>query len=270
VAHLKGLRLRKRWGLLRHALGNRLARVNRDALFVLGNQKSGTTVIAALLARYAGLEATLDLRYLRPEEQLGLHRGTFPIEAFVARHRRDFSRDLIKEPCLTFAYPFLKPLFSARRVLFVVRDPRDNIRSILDRLTLAGNLDGLPEDAPISELWRMVLDNRWMGLACAHYIASSAERWRRAVAIHDAHRAEMHLVRYEDFIADKKQVIAAIADQFGLPERCEIDTHLDRQYQRKGRRNVDLTEFFGAKNLALIEEICRDPMKRLGYAPLAE
>ena len=47
----------------------------------------------------------------------------------------------------------------------------------------------------------------------------------------------------------------------------DISDKVDRQYQRRGDRNVSWPDFFGPDNLARIERICGDRMQRFGYLP---
>jgi hypothetical protein len=125
------LRLRE----LQYCAMNVVTRVNPRPIFVLGNQKSGTTAIAALFARLSGQTVTLDLfREVWWPTYQGIPSGDVSFDAFVARNRWGFSRDIVKEPNLTLFPDALAERFPEARTIFVVRDPRDNIRSLLNRL----------------------------------------------------------------------------------------------------------------------------------------
>ena len=67
---------------------NLKATVNARPIFILGNQKSGTTAIAALLAKITGLSVALDLRkeVHRPIIQK-VKKGDVSFEAFVKRSK---------------------------------------------------------------------------------------------------------------------------------------------------------------------------------------
>ena len=178
---------------------NVFSKVNARPLFVLGNQKSGTTAIAALLAEATGRSVTLDLA--REVWNPTFHKipsGELAFDDFVARNRWGFSREIVKEPNLTLFYPELVRTFPEATFLFVLRDPRDNIRSLLNRLNLPGDLDTLPEAAwsthnPLSTPgWGVVFDARWRGIPGEHYIDRLAHRWRFCVEVYQANAARMN------------------------------------------------------------------------------
>lgn len=93
--------------------------VNPGPVIVLGNQKAGTSAIAHLLADHCGLSKTVDIPELWPPAMLRILSGRETLGAFARRHPRPFSRDLIKEPHLTFLHPQLKDLCPRARYVFV-------------------------------------------------------------------------------------------------------------------------------------------------------
>jgi hypothetical protein len=242
----------------------------KDPIFVLGNQKSGTTAIAALLAELAGLSSTLDIRTWTVAEQDQLHDGSLKFAGFLRRHRLEFSRELIKEPALTFLYDDLRSHFPSSRVVFTMRDPRDNVRSILNRVQRAGDKDVLEDLAALPEAWQRIIDNRWLGLQHEHYVDSLAARWNRATDVYVEHARDMVLIRYEDFVVNKLDTIERLASQLGLAKACDISDKLDIQYQPRGNREITWEEFFGLANLGRIERICGSRMRKFGYAPETE
>lgn len=242
--------------------------MNRSPVVALGNQKSGTTAIAALLAEHAGITATLDLKRFTIDDMDRIHRGELSAADFVRLHRRDFSVDLVKEPGLTFLWPRFHDYFAAAPILFIIRDPRANIRSILNRVQRPGDRDDLPDFEALTLSWQRVVDNQWLGIHASHYIESMAHRWNLAVDIYEKFRDDMILVKYEDFGAAKAATIAALARRLGLQGRHDISGRVDIQFQGKGDRNVTPEVFFGASNLGRIERICGTRMERFGYAPL--
>lgn len=266
---LRGRRLwpyKKKLDRLRRKLFRPFATVEEEPVFLLGNQKSGTTAIGALLARSCGRSATLDFwPYLKAEVLVDLHDGRLPFDAFIHEFRYEFSRSIIKEPQLTFLYPGLRERFPRGRFAAVVRDPYQNIRSILNRLDIPGDLTHLTEarmDMVLPE-WRLVLDGRWLGLAAEHYIDLLAERWNVAADL-VLSNPEIVLVRYEDFTADKAGQIEALAGRLGLGTRRSLGGAVHRQYQPRGDRRASLDEFFG-ENLDRIARRCGESMRRLGY-----
>jgi hypothetical protein len=241
---------------------------NRRPVIILGNQKSGTTAIAALLGELTGRQPTLDIPKEVSNPTLHLvHCSAVSFDRIVRQNRREFARRIIKEPNLTFCLDHLVRCFPSARFVFIVRDPRDNVRSILDRLKLPGDLpDITPEQwRTIPLAWQYVIDNRWQHIERGTYIEDLARRWNAAVHVYLRHRQSLRLVRYEDFCADKVGVISRLAEQTGLAARRDIAEIVDRQYQPRGNREARWDEFFGPANLARINEICGPLMQIVKY-----
>jgi hypothetical protein len=245
------------------------ASIHPHPLLVLGNQKSGTTAVAALLAEMVDLPVSLDLQreILHPEIQR-VRRGELSFERYVRKNRLDFSRDIIKEPSLTLCYDELAAYFPESRFVMVIRDPRENLRSILQRLRLPGNLERLDEGAmgALPAAWRLVLDGRWLGLRGDNYIEMLAARWNYTTDLYLRHAERTTLVKFEDFLEDKVGEIRSLAATLGLEERRDITSKVDKPFQPPGDRTVRWPEFFG-DNLPRIEKICGERMKRFDYAP---
>ena len=252
----------------RRDLADWLARVNEEPVFILGNQKSGTSIIAALLAELGGRSVAIDLD--REVTRPTFHRvrtGALNLDDFIRRNRLEFSRDVVKEANLTTMYPALRGRFPRARFAFVQRDPRDNIRSILQRLGLPGRPAEAGEEqlAGISEAWRLVLDGRWLGLDGADYLAMLAARWQHFADLAAGAGEKMTVIRYEDFRADKVGGIRELARHLGIAEVADISASTERQYQPRGDHSVGLREFFGEEGLRLIERICARGMATFGY-----
>jgi len=246
-------------------------RVPEEApVFVLGNQKSGTSAVAALLARACGLSYDIDLGGLRIPEYARIYADRKELPAVIStRAAIEFSKQLVKEPNLTFLLPEIQALYPRSRHAFVIRDPRANIRSICNRLELPGDLPAIkPEDYPeISPMWRAILYNEWVGDAARdlNYVGRSAERWRMAAGLCLAAGPATQAIRYEDFVADKRTAIHDLAARLGLEVRHEIAPYLDVQYQQAGKKVTDYHAFFGAGNLTTILTECAEAMSSLGY-----
>ncbi len=262
-------RLGYRWWRFKRAVRSHLSTVNETPVIVLGNQKSGTTAIAALLAERAGLSATLDLEEMTDEDERQMHRRDDGLAAFVSSHKLEFSREVIKEPRLTFLYPKVRGRFPEAQFVFIVRDPRENIRSILDRLNLPGDREQLPDQhrAEVDPVWELVLDGHWMGLSGENYVDRLAARWSRAARTYLDNAGAFSLVRYEDFLDDKEAVITQLVERLGLPAVNDIHDKVDAQYQPRGNRSVGWKAFYSESNLTRIESRCASAMKELGYAP---
>jgi len=244
---------------------NGLAKPNPNPIFILGNQKSGTTAIAKLMAHAAGLSITSDLRGLYQPAQTQLHCGELSVRDFVLKNRVDFSRDIVKEPGLTFLARELLICFPGARYVFIQRDPRSNIRSILNRLDLPGNLNQLP-DADFNRLtveWQLVLDGKWLGLDGRNYAEMLAQRWNLAAQVKQQ-IPDAVVIHYETFCADKVGTIRSLLRNIDLEWKNDIDSIMNVQFQPRGNSQITWDQFFGA-NLGLIEAQCRDQMKQFGY-----
>ncbi|GAA0487051.1 hypothetical protein GCM10008986_10620 [Salinibacillus aidingensis] len=249
---------------------NKQATINPSPLFVLGNQKSGTSAIGALLAELTNKSVTIDLVGIYEPNQTKLHKQEITFPEFVKKNKYDFSKEIIKEPSLTFLYDDIKSYFETNTNVFIVRDPRDNLRSILNRVDLPGNVEDLAETfptewkkAPVN--WKRVIDSRWLGMPGDNYIEWMAYRWLKCIEIYEQNKEDFILIKYEDFIADKEGSIKKLAEQLDLPVLNDISSKVDIQYQPAGNRKVNKKEFFGEKNLKRIEDICGTKMKEYGY-----
>lgn len=266
-------RLGLRYRRFEHALRNVRAKPHPAPIFVLGNQRSGTSAIAALLGRACGLTAAIDMlmEVSLPTIQR-VPAGEMSFDDYVRAHRFEFSHEIVKEPSLTFFYPDLASRFPEARFVFIVRDPRDNIRSLLNAMEIPGDLPRLEErhTRGLYPGWGLVLDGRWAGIDSGeHYVERLAARWARCTEIFLAHREELVLCRYEDFRGDKLGELARLAEALGQPIVADVTGEVDRQFQTRGDRVVGWDAFFGADHLARIERICADGMRACGYAPEA-
>lgn len=147
-----------------------------------------------------------------------------------------------------------------------MRDPRDNIRSILNRYRVPGDLPELT-----GEYWdrltaarKLTFDSQWLGLKQDHYIGMLAARWNLAVELFRRYQDKTRLVKYEDFLNNKVQEVEALARSIGLKPINDITSLVDIQYQPKGNPHVDLRNFFGGPNLSRIEEICKEGWRGWG------
>ena len=62
------------------------------------------------------------------------------------------------------------------------------------------------------------------------------------------------------------QVLVSVA----VPLNHTIDHEVDVQYQPRGNREIRWIDFFGARNLELIERTCHAMMTEFGYAATVE
>src|SRR5882724_5729315 len=118
-------KVKKAWVKFNHVLQGMTARVRSNPVFILGNQKSGTSAIATLLAEATGLSLTLDiLPEIKNPRYPQVVRGELRFRDFVRRYKLCFSRHIIKEPNITLLHDRLRAYFPEAQFVFVVRDPR--------------------------------------------------------------------------------------------------------------------------------------------------
>ncbi|MDJ0705406.1 MAG: sulfotransferase [Leptolyngbyaceae cyanobacterium MO_188.B28] len=241
------------------------SRLHPNPIFILGHAKSGTTVIASLLAKMSGQEVSLDPIF-RIDPKGALQEKIFSqalsFDDFIQSNKFYFSTPLIKDPKLTFFYDDLVRCFPEARFAFVIRDPRDTIRSFLNRRGIPGNLDKL-SDFKGSE----VQIGRRPVIPGNNYIEKLANRWNLAAETYINHQDNFSLIRYEDFVQDKIRVIGDLAKDLGLNQLNDIAGDLNIQYQPIGDKNIGWLEFFGPVNLRQIETICCDQMNYFEYRP---
>ncbi|MGB3858705.1 MAG: PIG-L family deacetylase [Ornithinimicrobium sp.] len=255
------------------ALGRESRRTSDAApVFVLGNQKSGTTAIAALLAECIDETFTSDVLYRNKLRLKDLLDENPSVAALADRRPEAFEGSVIKDNDFTFLYPSLFSAFPKAKFVFVVRDPRQNIRSVLNRLKLPGDLDSLSEQdyAQLKKKlpgWHTILTGSSFDSAKGHYIDELADRWVRANQVYQNASDHMTLVRYEDFDAAKRAVVEQLAVELGFSVVTDISSSQDRQYQPRGDRSITPEDFFGHENLDRIESRCAALMSSFGYEP---
>lgn len=242
--------------------------LEQEPVFILGNQKSGTTAVAALIAEASDQSVAIDLRneFSRPTFQF-VHQGHITLDEHININKIEFTRKIIKEPNLTLMYAELKQIYPDARFVFVVRDPRTNIRSILNRLGLPGNAMHLDKKqlSSMSEAWKLVMSTYWMGHEGSNYIESLSYRWCKLADVYLGNPDDFMLIRYEDFLKDKEFVIKSVVMSLGFEVKNDIRKKLNIQYQPRGNHRVGIEKFFSSANLSIIDELCSSRMRLLGY-----
>ncbi|SMP63167.1 Sulfotransferase family protein [Desulfonatronum zhilinae] len=246
-------------------------KINPSPIFIIGNQKSGTSAISALLASATGCTVSIDLSkewLYKRKGYLLVKEGKWTFADFVERNKLDFSRDIVKEANLTLFYEDLVETFPQSKFVFIARDPRSNIRSILNRIKVPGHLESLErwdQKPHIAIGWEKVVNGAWLGLDGDNYISMLAQRWNLMSDVYIQNKNSIILSRYEDFLVDKIGEIKRIAGRLHLNPHYDISNKINIQYQPRGNREENLRLFYGIKNLERIEKICRNNMTLLGY-----
>lgn len=240
-----------------------------DPLFILGNPKSGTTVIANLLSKSTKKTLTSDIQSVIKHATLQLDFNLLNFDDFIKQHKYEFSKEIIKEPFLSFYTEELINYFPNSKIVWIVRNPYQNIRSILNRLKIPGNLQEIKFNQFLelekTPAWKLNLQSEMLGINSVNYIEAMAHRWNFLVNIYETNKEKIILVRYEDFVKDKKGFIDNLTHKLGFNIKQDISDYVNIQYQPKGNSKIDMDEFFGSINLNLISNICKKNMKKLGY-----
>lgn len=240
---------------------NAFSEPNQQAIFIFGFQKSGTSAIAGLLALYSGKSVTIDTRYFWEPYLNRLIHNEITVSAQISNFSYDFSKEIIKEPNLIYFFDDLKDIFELKQSIFIVRNPFDNIRSILNRLQLPGDCKNI-DIADIPMPWRFLFG----ATKGQDYIRSLAKKWvwvnsRMDVINHPG----CHLIKYEDFNSDKENTIATLARDLGLEKKHAITKELNKPFQPVGNSNTDIYAFFGPDNIRIIKETCGLWLEHYGY-----
>lgn len=251
-------------------------RLPERPVLIGGSPKSGTTAIAMLLGVATETEVASDPFHRLDQRGVdfrdGLYTGRIPIAQLIDDHPDVFAAGIIKDPNFAFFIGPLLKRFPHSHFVFIVRDPRANIRSILNRLAIPGDAPQEAVDATLRKLpegWRRVLTGRTPDVGGSDYIERMAHRWNAAVDVYRTYVDRVRLVTYEEFNRDKEAAISSLAADVGLFVKRALGAAADRQFQPRGDRGLEWVEFFGERNLATIDRICEDRMRPLGYAPRA-
>ena len=245
-------------------------KTHSSPIFILGNQKSGTSVIAGLLGEISHKKTAIDLFYS------GFNYSLFQkwkdkkisTETFINNNKLEFSSKIIKEPHFSVFYQELKSQFPNSKFIMIVRNPFDNIRSILDRLNVNGNITSLDksDEKKFFHSWNLLLNNKWIKGEKTQYIEVLAERWNIICNTYLENKKNMILVKYEDFLLNKEETIMDLSSKLNLENNNKISHLLEKQFQQKGKKqDIDITEFFGEENYQRIQSICKKNMEELRY-----
>jgi Sulfotransferase family len=239
-------KLERRWKVFK----NKRIKPNKDAIWVFGMQKAGTTAIAALLAHRANKKVSLDTPLLWQPYLRQIKNHEIDFSKHVKKNPYWFSKDILKEPTASLLIKEIEKVFYLKKYVFIIRNPFDLIRSILDRLNLPGNKINVDEE-DIDKNWRYLLNNG------ENYIEKLAEEYVEVYSqLEYIENNQCVLVKYEDFVKDKIYFINQLCDDLYLQKRQSIDDLKDKNFQPKGEKVDDYLSFFGNVNYKIINDIC--------------
>lgn len=253
------MKIRAKVGIVYRKLRNYVYRPNPDATLLFGLNKSGTTVTINLLAHIAGKTFYDDFT-----NKLGdwedVMTGKCSLNSYVHKHSYPFSKDFIRFPIEPQSMVKANSFFSLNKYIITIRKPADNIKSILSRLKIPGDLDELEvSEHNIHPMWMKMLTKK------QNYIDSIIQCWLEAYDQPQFIDSEKSvLFKYEDFVTDKTGYIAQKVIELGYMQKKSIDHLIDVQYQPKGIRTSNL-KFFGKHNFEKIIAKTGSIASKYGY-----
>lgn len=244
---------------------------HRNKIFIMGNQKSGTSAIASLLAMASNRTCCIDVFFKMASYESRILDGDYLFEDFVTKASFYFKNDIVKEPEFIFFHDQLYSLFPNSTFVNIVRDPFSNIRSILNRLNMtayeAEKITNLTESLlPEYPLWDLLVDTDRMPYNGKNMFEMLVNRWRFAVNIRtNSEENNFLIVRYEDFLLDKLNFINDLCGTLDMEVKRDVSPYLNINFQPKGSP-VDKEKFFSTKQIDYIYKNCTEDMKRYDYS----
>ncbi|MGM0582178.1 MAG: sulfotransferase [Bacteroidota bacterium] len=238
----------------------------KQHIFILGKEKSGTTAIGKLLSYYTNKSLKSDIpEFWDIEDQL--YSGKINLNEFYRNNKIIFKNEIIKEPGLTYISCQIMELFPESKIVMIIRDPRDNIKSVFSRLNIKGEVNTFDSInlQNFNKSWKNVLTNKGIDIKNSDPITNAAKRWCFAVNQYLKNPSKFILVKYEDFNNNKLKTISELSKKLNLKKVNDINSLLDVNYQPKADKGVSHLEFFGEGNLNKIIAICKAEMIKLGY-----
>lgn len=243
---------------------NATSRVNPKLILITAHPRSGTTAVASLLAECCGLRAfTQTGRWTQADREIVT--GSKTIEEVIARNRYAFSCDIMSAADAGGFLPAMAAALPGMRIVFLVRDPRDMICSVIERIN---NYD--ISSVEIGDPGYRYLQTDWLGISETDPIKKLALRWNKWLETAQSVAGAAYR-RYEDFLKNKPAFIAQLAQELGLAPRYDIHADMDRQMSKHGK-NLPVRgagrwkQMLPAEHARAIEGICREGMVQFGYA----
>ena len=235
------------------------------SVFIVGTQRSGTTLLCRMLSAHPDLfiQNELNVRrmfapgwqkaeILAAIEQLIQDDHSRGLDSLLAESGK--SQWGLKDPELTNHLPELEVFLPDTKFVFIIRDGRAVASSYIE--------------------------NRW-GLGTNVY--TGALRWRseveRQLSFHERHPGDVYVLKYEDLILETERELRGVMDFLGRPfdpgmlsyNEKPASYHPTREnlhtYRQPDMRLADkwrrkLTQ----RQQAIIETVAGDTLRRVGYA----
>jgi len=172
------------------------------------------------------------------------------------------SYKILKEPNFTLLFEDFYKLFPKAKFIYIVRKPEDNIRSILNRIGIAGSMEEFTDYSSLDKGWHGTFNDYYSDKT--HYIEKLSDLWVKYTNIYLAKPEKFILVRYEDFIDNKEMVIDGVVSKIKMQAKFDIASDVNKQFQPKGNSTISYDDFFKG-NLCLISDICAENASAFSY-----
>lgn len=242
-------------------------------VIVCGMPKSGTTALARLLGASLGVNVSSDPFVLLDERGVVFRDMLFQQHLSLSKlwleNRLEFKGRVIKDPNFPLLLDQLVEFLPKAKYIFLVRDPRYNIRSILSRVELPGDPRGIDlKKKDIGRTWMNLLQGVTPDMPGGNYIERLSWRWVKSAENIHRYRDLGVVVRYEDFNACREEFIYSLCNDIGLNSKVNISNLVNVQFQPKGKASGSIEEFFGSELLAAINNITAPQLSNFHYGKL--
>lgn len=225
---------------VRSIIKNKLTKPNPNPILILGFPKSGTSAITALLSKCTGIKATIDTKYLWEPYLSQIIENKVDFKKHLSKNSYPFSKKIIKEPNLVFLVDHLLEYYKKPKIVIIQRDKTKNIKSILDRLNLRGDLLLNPRPEDVNKNWHSLLFD-----GNKHYIKTLSDKYDTAQNnLKKLCSLNPVLIKYEDFLKDKKSTIDNLTITLGLTIKNDISNIVDRPFQPTSKNKKSVNDFF--------------------------
>ena len=232
---------------------------NPDAILLFGMDRSGLTVAFNLIASRAGLTFPDDFTsHLRGWENV--LKGNYDFFDYLKKNSYAFSKAIIRFEMDSESVKFARSFFKMEKYIITIRNPIDNIKSILLRLKIPGNLESLDVNS-------LNFHREWMNMftKSENYIESLIVSWKELYDQPELINSHQSIIfKYEDFLKDRESYVTSKVIELGLKPVKSIDRLINIRYQPIGNQISNL-EFFGNKNLERIYSATYDIAEKFGY-----
>ncbi len=272
-----------------------------DPIFVIGCCRAGTTITFETIARSKQLHT---LGYSTPEfwdSLYGPHHNGWASEAAEATDAKPDHRirafaffyarlgpgRYIDKTCINvIRVPYLLALFPRAHFVFIYRDGRDNVSSLIDGWRVGGPfglrqfLGPFPEPVNINQGeytdWHFILPPGWKSYNSASLEQVCAFQWNSTNALAlDAKlivpKSQWTEIRYEDLFDSPAEVFRSTFEQLGLEFTPEIQAHCRDLQQHhtstiSGGPRKQKWRTRNAQEIGRIQDRIAPMMQRLGYS----